>query len=410
MSSPPISPTPPTPLPPPPRALLVTPAWLAAALTSSPTPPAVIDTRGAVRRVATTPHPDGDGRVDVAVAYTAARAAYAAAAIPSAAFLDWTVDVGARGGRGLPRADAEALLASVGLTRGGGGGRRGAGGMTGGGDASAGGRGGVGDGDGGEVRAVVYDDGAMLFATRLWWAAARLGIHGVAVLDGGWAAWTAADLPTEAGRVGTVTVAASSTAASPHSPPPATPTTATDDADAAVAAAATALPLLTAEDVAAGLVDAITPSPPTARSRSAARRILIDARSAAQYAGRERRGDRAGAIPGALSLPYRALLGTGGVGLASPPQLRAAFDAAGVAPLPSEERGGGGDGATVEEWGGQGPPPPLPALGVYCNGGVASTVVIFCWVLLGGTGAANYGGSWNEWGARRDLPTVRGWE
>lgn len=402
------SPTPPTASPPCPRALLVTPTWLAAAL-SSATPPSVVDTRGAVRKVATTPHPDGDGRMDVAVAYTAARGAYAAAAIPSATFLDWTVDVGAQGGRGLPRADAEALLASVGVTRRG---------MTGGvdvdgamydGESGVGGRGGRG---GDEVRTVVYDDGAMLFATRLWWAASRLGIRGVAVLDGGWAAWTAAGLPTEPGRVGATSAATTLAAAAPCPPFRVTPTAAdAAAADTAVAAAAAALPLLTADDVAAGLVDAAPPSSPTAGSSSTLRRVLIDARSAAQFSGRERRGARGGAIPGAVNLPYRSLLGPGGVGLAAPPDLRAAFEAAGVAPPPPEQGGARGEErvAVTDEGGGGGPPPPLPALGVYCNGGVASTVVIFCWVLLGGGGAANYGGSWNEWGARRDLPVVRGW-
>ncbi|GAB0498323.1 hypothetical protein MMPV_009664 [Pyropia vietnamensis] len=363
-----------------PRALLVTPTWPSAAL-STLSPPAVVDTRGAVRKLATTPHPNGDGRVDVAVAYTPAREAYEAAAIPSAAFLDWTVDVNARGGKGLPRDAAEALLASVGITRGC--------------DEDA-----RGDADD-KVRAVVYDDGAMLFATRLWWMATRLGISGVAVLDGGWTAWTAAGFPIEPGQAGAAASAAASAAAVAQRPPA---TTAADVAtvDAAVAAAAASLPLLTADDVAAGLVDGGAP-PPTGTPR---RRVLIDARSPMQYAGRERRGARGGAIPGAVNLPYRALLGTGGVGLAQPPQLRGAFAAAGVAPLPPPKEGAR-EGVTAHH--GEGLSSPLPELSVYCNGGVASTVVIFCWVLLGGQGAANYGGSWNEWGARRDLPIVRGW-
>ncbi len=48
-------------------------------------------------------------------------------------------------------------------------------------------------GDGAEV--VVYDDSSGMFAARLWWLLRYAGFDGAQVLDGGYAAWTAAGLP-----------------------------------------------------------------------------------------------------------------------------------------------------------------------------------------------------------------------
>ena len=45
---------------------------------------------------------------------------------------------------------------------------------------------------------------------------------------------------------------------------------------------------------------------------------------------------------------------------------------------------------------------------VYCNGGVASTLVLFALHQLGNSAVRNYDGSWNEWGNRDDTPVATG--
>ncbi len=45
---------------------------------------------------------------------------------------------------------------------------------------------------------VAYDDSRLAFAARCWWLLQYLGHPQVAVLDGGWSAWTAAGYPTTA--------------------------------------------------------------------------------------------------------------------------------------------------------------------------------------------------------------------
>jgi len=49
-----------------------------------------------------------------------------------------------------------------------------------------------------DCQVVAYDDAGGAFAARLWWLLRWMGHRSVAVLDGGWSAWPAADLPTEA--------------------------------------------------------------------------------------------------------------------------------------------------------------------------------------------------------------------
>lgn len=101
----------------------------------------------------------------------AGRRAYTEAHLPGAVYLhldeDLSGPVGAHGGR-HPLPDPAVLAAKLGAA-------------------------GVGDG----VSVVVYDD-AGPFAARLWWLLRWLGHDEVAVLDGGYSAWTAAGQPVTA--------------------------------------------------------------------------------------------------------------------------------------------------------------------------------------------------------------------
>ena len=51
------------------------------------------------------------------------------------------------------------------------------------------------------VQVVAYDDQSGHYAARLWWLLRFMGHQAVAVLDGGWPAWTAAGLPVTSAAV-----------------------------------------------------------------------------------------------------------------------------------------------------------------------------------------------------------------
>ncbi|CAM9718375.1 unnamed protein product [Chrysoparadoxa australica] len=199
----------------------------------------------------------------------------------------------------------------------------------------------------GDSKVVVYDNGLMLFATRLWWAMRRFGHTNVAVLDGGWAKWEAEGRPVSA-----------------DVPCP--------------------LKLYTewgiGEELEQPQLQCNLEDVMRALEDQDSSYQLLDARASEQHNGSTRRATRAGCIPTSLSAPYRSFLQDGEEysTLISPGTMQSVLESAGV---------------DVTS--------PVMA---YCNGGVASTLALFALHQLGNNMFTNYDGSWNEWGNRSDTP------
>ena len=198
-------------------------------------------------------------------------------------------------------------------------------------------------GIGNDIDVVVYDHTGGQFATRLWWALTYYGHERVSVLDGGWNKWAAEGRPTMT---------------EVPDPAPATFTPNTRNGW---------------RREAEGVLSA-------SRTGEA---LVLDARDEGQYTGAVTRGEgRPGHVPGARQLHADGLFGPDGTFLSNR-DLEEKLREAGV----PEDRGA-----------------PVVA---YCNGGVAATVPLFALHRLGYGNLANYDGSWNEWGAREDLPAER---
>jgi thiosulfate/3-mercaptopyruvate sulfurtransferase len=135
---------------------------------------------------------------------------------------------------------------------------------------------------------VVYDAGDGMPAARLWWTLRWAGHPDVRVLDGGYAAWQRANLPTETAEAA---VAPGDFTVDPGH-----------------------LPMLDAD----------------AAAECAKRATLLDARTPERYRGETEPIDPvAGRIPGARNLPYAELVNPDG-SLRSPEELRKAMADAGV--------------------------------------------------------------------------------
>jgi thiosulfate/3-mercaptopyruvate sulfurtransferase len=184
---------------------------------------------------------------------------------------------------------------------------------------------------------VAYDENDSTAAARAWWLLRYFGHQQVQVLDGGYQAWLAADLPIETG---------------PASAPEAGTFTARPGH----------LPLLDAGGAA----------------RMAREGVLLDARAAERYRGETEPADPvAGHIPAAVSAPTTGNLDPAGRFLDAE-ALRDRFTRLGAAaPAP-----GTPDGPVTT--------------GAYCGSGVTAAHEVLA-MTIAGIPAALYVGSWSDW-------------
>jgi thiosulfate/3-mercaptopyruvate sulfurtransferase len=185
---------------------------------------------------------------------------YAASHIPGARFVNWITDITVDGPTQMQIAPPDKYAAFMG---------------------------GLGIGD--QTRVVAYDASGGMFAARVWWTLSYYGHAHVAVLDGGWPAWTAEGRPTT------------------DALPDVTPQTFIPRPTPSLR--------LTKADVLAKLGG-------TTR--------LLDVRTPEEYRGEASRAKRSGHIPGAVNLPAKRLNAGAHGSLSQGDHLRADFAAAGA--------------------------------------------------------------------------------
>ncbi|MCD0504988.1 sulfurtransferase [Bordetella petrii] len=192
---------------------------------------------------------------------------------------------------------------------------------------------------------VAYDASGGMYAAHLWWMLRWLGHERVAVLDGGWQAWTAGGLPVS---------------------------TQPETASQAGSAAAYQAPLAESVDAQAVLANLSQPA-----------FTVVDARAANRYRGEVEPMDPvAGHIPGALNRPNGENLQADGRFKAAN-QLRAEF---------STLLGTQDPRSVVHQ----------------CGSGITACHNLLAMEIAGLPGSRLYPGSWSEWCSDPQRPVARG--
>jgi thiosulfate/3-mercaptopyruvate sulfurtransferase len=185
-----------------------------------------------------------------------------------------------------------------------------------------------------------------MYAARLWWMLRWLGHDAVAVLDGGFAAWTREGRPVSADLPHVIATTFVARAPNPT--------------------------------IAASAIAAVIANPAAAPSF-----VLLDARARERYRGDVEPLDPvAGHIPGALNRPYSENLDAEGR-FKSQTTLAHEFDAI---------------------LGGRAPHDVVH----YCGSGVTACHNLLAMTHAGRAGARLFPGSWSEWCADPDRPVARG--
>jgi thiosulfate/3-mercaptopyruvate sulfurtransferase len=202
----------------------------------------------------------------------------------------------------------------------------------------------------GSKQVVAYDQGSGMVASRLWWMLRSLGHDAVAVLDGGFAAWTREGRPVAT----EVPAQASATRATTFTP--------------------RAIALITASTVDA---------PALVANLATSSLLLVDARARERYRGDVEPLDPvAGHIPGALNRPYPDNLDATGV-FKPAATLNAEFTSLTAGRSPAE-------------------------IVHYCGSGVSACHNLLAMEHAGLGGARLYPGSWSEWCADPSHPVAGG--
>jgi thiosulfate/3-mercaptopyruvate sulfurtransferase len=199
---------------------------------------------------------------------------------------------------------------------------------------------GIGDGD----RLVVYGTDNLIASARVWWMFRVFGHDRVAVLDGGLPKWQAEGRALES-----------------ETPAP-----------------------ICRQFTARFHADIVADLEQVRANLTSRRAQVLDARSAARFAGTEpegRPGLRGGRIPGSLNLPYERLFRAEDGTLLAADALRQAFEVAGL---------------DVQR----------PVI-TTCGAGISAAVLALGLHVLGNRTVAVYDGSWTEWGGRDDTPVER---